>query len=282
MLEAATTSARPISPPPRTPMAAPKAKAMPRPAPSPQRVAAADLLVHVSDDPARDLLEGAEDVAFVGGFAAAAAMLGRNPDLVMLDMTDPRRPRARSLSAALARIVRARAINPRFIAGQMRHGPRGAAELAETVDRLVDFARPPMRCRANCSISCTTPMSTIPGARFSVARESAAARAIAERLERRAGRLWHHVVTTSTRASRPPRGGCRMNAPRRSAAAAVRRGAARAFPHRWRPATVCWPGCRRSDRRSRSMPSSGCARRRAGTATASSRLRRAVASRSAA
>jgi cobaltochelatase CobN len=40
----------------------------------------------------------------------------------------------------LARIVRARAINPRFIAGQMRHGPRGAAELAETVDRLIDFA----------------------------------------------------------------------------------------------------------------------------------------------
>jgi len=58
----------------------------------------------------------------------------------MLDVTDPQRPRARTLSAALARIVRARAINPRFIAGQMRHGPRGAAELAETVDRLVNFA----------------------------------------------------------------------------------------------------------------------------------------------
>jgi cobaltochelatase CobN len=105
------------------------------------RVAAADLLIHVSDDPARDLLEGAEDAAFVGGFAAAAATLGKHPDLVMLDMTDPHRPRARSLSNALARIVRARAINPRFIAGQMRHGPRGAAELAETVDRLVDFAQ---------------------------------------------------------------------------------------------------------------------------------------------
>jgi cobaltochelatase CobN len=105
-----------------------------------QRVASADLLVHPSDDPARDLLEGGEDVAFVGGFAAAAAALGRGADLVMLDVTDPQRPRARSLSAALARIVRARAVNPRFIAGQMRHGPRGAAEFAETVDRLVAFA----------------------------------------------------------------------------------------------------------------------------------------------
>jgi cobaltochelatase CobN len=105
-----------------------------------QRVAAADLLVHPSDDPARDLLEGAEDAAFVGGFASAAKMLGRAVDLIMLDLTDPQRPRARTLPAALARIVRARAIHPRFIAGQMRHGYRGAAELAETVDRLVAFA----------------------------------------------------------------------------------------------------------------------------------------------
>ncbi|HEX4040774.1 MAG TPA: cobaltochelatase subunit CobN [Xanthobacteraceae bacterium] len=106
-----------------------------------RRVGKADALVHVSDDPGRDLLEGAEDAAFVGGFAAAAKLLGRSADLVMLDMTDPQRPRARPLSAALARIVRARAVNPRFIAGQMRHGPRGAAELAETVDRLVAFAQ---------------------------------------------------------------------------------------------------------------------------------------------
>src|SRR6202030_1869379 len=104
------------------------------------RVAAADLLVHASDDPGRDLLEGVADVGFVGGFAAAAAMLGRAPDLVLLDVTDPQRPRARPLPAALARIVRGRAVDERFIAGQMRHGPRGAAELAETVDRLVAFA----------------------------------------------------------------------------------------------------------------------------------------------
>jgi cobaltochelatase CobN len=106
-----------------------------------QRVAVADLLLHPSDDPGRDLLEGDEDAAFVGGFAAAAKLLGRAVDLVMLDVTDPQRPRVRTLSAALARIVRGRAINPRFIAGQMRHGPRGAAEFAETVDRLFAFAQ---------------------------------------------------------------------------------------------------------------------------------------------
>ena len=105
-----------------------------------ERVGNADLLIHPGDNPGHDLLEGGEDGAFVGGFAAAAKMLGRAVDLIMLDVTDPQRPRARTLPTALARIVRGRAVNPRFIAGQMRHGPRGAAEFAETVDRLLAFA----------------------------------------------------------------------------------------------------------------------------------------------
>ncbi|MDF2996605.1 MAG: cobaltochelatase, CobN subunit [Xanthobacteraceae bacterium] len=104
-----------------------------------ERVGAADLLVHSGDDPGRDLLEGDADLAFIGGFAAAAEKLGRTPDLVLLDTSDPQRPRARALGEALARIVRGRA-DPRYLAGLMRHGPRGAAELAETVDRLVGFA----------------------------------------------------------------------------------------------------------------------------------------------
>ncbi len=105
-----------------------------------ERVAAADGIVHGGDDPGRDLLEGSADSAFIGGFAAAAEALGRSPSLIALDTTDPARPRARRLDRALARVVQGRAVNPRFIAGQMRHGPRGAAELAETVDRLVAFA----------------------------------------------------------------------------------------------------------------------------------------------
>ena len=115
--------------------------AAPAPGAFEARVATADMLVHSTEDPVRDLLEGSEDVAFIGGFAAAAAALGRAPDLIILDTTDPSRPRARPLSTALARIVRSRAVNPKFIAGQLRHGPRGAAELSETVDRLVDFAQ---------------------------------------------------------------------------------------------------------------------------------------------
>jgi cobaltochelatase CobN len=157
------------------------------------RVATADLLVHPGDDPGRDLLEGTEDAAFVGGFAAAASALGRTPDLVMLDATDPRRPRARLLAAALARIVRARAVNPRFVEGLMRHGPRGAAELAETVDRLVAFAETTDAVPSALLDLVHEAYLADPRVRDFLIRENpAAARAIVDRLEgaRRRG-LWH-------------------------------------------------------------------------------------------
>lgn len=157
------------------------------------RIAGADLLVHTGDDPARDLLEGEADVSFVGGFSAAAAALGRAPDLIVLDTTDPCRPRARPLGMALARVMRARAANPRFIEGQLRHGPRGAAEFAETVDRLVAFAE-----TTNAVPSALIDLvheAYLGDARvrdFLLRENPAAARAIAERLAhaRRLG-LWH-------------------------------------------------------------------------------------------
>ena len=156
-------------------------------------MARADLLLHGSDDPTRDLLEGAEDVAHIGGFASAAASLGREADLIMLDTTDPNRPRARPLAAALARIVRGRAVNPRFIEGMMRHGARGAAELAETVDRLVDFAETTGQVASTLFDLVHDAYLVDPDVREFLLRENPdAARAIAERLEtaRRKG-LWH-------------------------------------------------------------------------------------------
>jgi cobaltochelatase CobN len=158
-----------------------------------QRVAEADILIHASDDPGRDLLEGAEDAAFVGGFAAAAKMLGRAADLIMLDVTDPQRPRARTLSAALARIVRSRATNPRFIAGQMRHGPRGAAEFAETVDRLAAFAETTDAVGSELFDLLHEAYVADPNVRGFLLRENPlAAAALAERFEmaRRRG-FWH-------------------------------------------------------------------------------------------
>jgi cobaltochelatase CobN len=157
------------------------------------RIASADLLVHTGDDPARDLLEGDADASFIGGFSAAAAVLGRAPDLVVLDTTDPHRPRARPLDAALARVVRARAVNPRFIAGQMHHGPRGAAEFAETVDRLIAFSETTQAVPSELiDLVHAQYLGDARVREFLLRENPAAARAIAERLEhaRRLG-LWH-------------------------------------------------------------------------------------------
>jgi cobaltochelatase CobN len=52
----------------------------------------------------------------------------------------PDRPRIRTLREELGRVVRGRAANPRWIAGMMRHGYKGAAEIAATVDYLFAFA----------------------------------------------------------------------------------------------------------------------------------------------
>jgi cobaltochelatase CobN len=157
-----------------------------------QRVAGADLLLHVGDDPGRDLLDGAEDAAFVGGFAAAAASLGHAADLIMLDATDPQHPRARPLAAALARLVRGR-VTERFIAGQMRHGPRGAAEFAETVDRLFGFAHTTGAVDSALFDLLYDAYLADPAVREFLLRENtAAARAIADRLsEARQRGLWH-------------------------------------------------------------------------------------------
>ena len=157
------------------------------------RIAEAELLIHTGDDPGRDILEGSADVAFIGGFTAAVAALGRSADVIALDTTDPARPRARSVTEAVARVVRARATNPIFIEGQLRHGPRGAAEFAETVDRLIGFAETTEAIPAALIEAVHDAYLGDERVRSFILRENpAAARAIAERFAsaRRRG-LWH-------------------------------------------------------------------------------------------
>lgn len=103
-------------------------------------VAEADLLVHAQDDRERDLLDGDGVADFAGGFAAAAAMLGNTPELYHLDTSQPELPKARRVAEEIARVVRGRLTNPRWIEGMLRHGHRGVAEIAQGVDALYAFA----------------------------------------------------------------------------------------------------------------------------------------------
>ena len=104
------------------------------------RVAAADGFVHVQDLPETDLLLAADYAAHEGGFAAAQAVTGGKAALYHLDNRDPARVAARTLNEEIARVVRARAAHPGWIAGMMRHGFRGGAEIAATLDHLGAFA----------------------------------------------------------------------------------------------------------------------------------------------
>ncbi|UYN95614.1 MAG: cobaltochelatase subunit CobN [Enhydrobacter sp.] len=104
------------------------------------RVAGADALVHPQDDRERDVLDGDGVADFAGGFAAAASLLGRVPELYHLDTSRPQAPKARRLHEEIARVVRGRLTNPRWIASMLRHGHRGVAEIAQAVDALYAFA----------------------------------------------------------------------------------------------------------------------------------------------
>jgi cobaltochelatase CobN len=105
------------------------------------RLTNADAFVHVQDLTETDLLLAADYPAHEAGVAAAAASLGAAPpSLYHLDATRPDEPRARLVTEEIARVVRARAANPRWIAGMMRHGFRGAAEIAATLEHMAAFA----------------------------------------------------------------------------------------------------------------------------------------------
>jgi cobaltochelatase CobN len=104
------------------------------------RVAGADAFVHLQDLAETDLLLAADYAAHEAGFAAAKALHGGHAALYHLDVRDPARPVARPLTEEIARVVRSRAAHPGWVAGMLRHGFRGAAEIAATLDQLGAFA----------------------------------------------------------------------------------------------------------------------------------------------
>ena len=104
-------------------------------------LAGADAVLHNQDNREHDLLDSDDYYQFEGGLALVVRQLsGRAPAVWHNDHSRPELPRIRSLREELGRVVRGRAVNPRWIAGVMRHGYKGAAEIAATVDYLFAFA----------------------------------------------------------------------------------------------------------------------------------------------
>jgi cobaltochelatase CobN len=66
-------------------------------------------------------------------------LTGANPKAWFGDSSDPAQPKVRSLAEEAARVVRTRVVNPKWIDAMVRHGYKGAFEMAATVDYLFGY-----------------------------------------------------------------------------------------------------------------------------------------------
>jgi len=106
-----------------------------------RRLGQVDAVIHNQDNREHDILDSDDYYQFAGGLAAAvAALKGGDAPVYMGDHSLAERPVIRSLKEEITRVVRGRASNPKWIAGVMRHGYKGAFEIAATLDYLFAFA----------------------------------------------------------------------------------------------------------------------------------------------
>ncbi len=105
------------------------------------RLSGIDAIVQNQDNREHDLLDSDDYYQFEGGMAAAVETLkGTRPVMFHNDHSRPERPAIRTLEEEIGRVVRSRAVNPKWINGMKRHGYKGAFELAATVDYMFAFA----------------------------------------------------------------------------------------------------------------------------------------------
>lgn len=98
-------------------------------------------VVQNQDNREHDLLDSDDYYQFEGGLTAAVRHYsGSQPAIYHNDHSRPFAPKIRTLEDEIGRVVRSRVVNPKWIAGVMRHGYKGVFEMAATVDYLFAFA----------------------------------------------------------------------------------------------------------------------------------------------
>jgi len=105
-----------------------------------QRLSQMEIVLQNQDNREHDLLDSDDYYQFQGGLTAAVkARRGASPTTYFGDNAVPETPKVRSLKSEIARVYRSRVVNPKWIAGVMRHGYKGAFELSATVDYLFAY-----------------------------------------------------------------------------------------------------------------------------------------------
>jgi cobaltochelatase CobN len=105
------------------------------------RLATIEAVIHNQDNREHDILDSDDYYQFEGGMSAAVETAsGNKPRIYHNDHSRPERPLVRTLEEEVARVVRSRVVNPKWISGVKRHGYKGAFEIAATVDYMFAFA----------------------------------------------------------------------------------------------------------------------------------------------
>ena len=106
-----------------------------------RRLKRIEAVVHNQDNREHDILDSDDYYQFEGGMTAAIEQVsGTQPIVYHNDHSRPECPITRTLEEEIGRVMRSRVANPKWIAGVMRHGYKGAFEIAATVDYLFAFA----------------------------------------------------------------------------------------------------------------------------------------------
>ncbi|HEY9812422.1 MAG TPA: cobaltochelatase subunit CobN, partial [Candidatus Sericytochromatia bacterium] len=105
-----------------------------------KRLQQMQVVLHNQDNREHDLLDSDDYYQFQGGLTVAVrAVSGKNPQTYFGDNSIPANPKVRKLQEEIDRVYRSRVVNPKWIAGVMRHGYKGAFEMAATVDYLFAY-----------------------------------------------------------------------------------------------------------------------------------------------
>jgi len=105
-----------------------------------RRLSQVSVAVQNQDNREHDIFDSDDYFQFHGGMIAAIrALTGENPTAYFGDTSNPDHVRVRDLADEARRVFRSRVVNPKWIASVMRHGYKGAFEMAATVDYLFGY-----------------------------------------------------------------------------------------------------------------------------------------------
>jgi cobaltochelatase CobN len=99
-----------------------------------------EVTVKNEDSREYDMLACTDYYNYYGGLIAAAATVrGDLPFAVMGDSADPRRVQIRTTAEEARHVLRARLVNPKWLAGLQRHGYKGAGDISHMMDVVLGW-----------------------------------------------------------------------------------------------------------------------------------------------